>query len=194
MGGFSIWLADQLVVHNIPGHVYTLDNNPRIISDIARSYPSVSCLDCNVNSLAEALPYRTLSDMPHPWLIIEDCHVNTLAILEFFSRKTKKGDYFVIEDTYPEQYLIEGSDTEVGSPKDAIESFLKQNAEYFRVDSYYTDYFGVNAINENGYIVQMKRKPKDPESVRLKEQEPKKIKTKIKPTGKSFRITFDNEN
>ena len=41
-------------------------------------------------------------DMPHPWLIAEDCHVDAAVIMKaFLGAGMQSGDYILYEDTHP---------------------------------------------------------------------------------------------
>ena len=42
-----------------------------------------------------------LQSMPHPWIVIEDAHINLINVLEHFHKYMIPGDYFIIDDTAP---------------------------------------------------------------------------------------------
>ena len=83
-------------------------------------------------------------------MISEDCHVDLLAAMEHFHKYMQPGDYFVIEDTAPNSPLVSGQGLledleleEFGFKKlNLLNSFLEKYSEYYKVDTFYTDYFG----------------------------------------------------
>ena len=68
-----------------------------------------------------------LEIMPHPWLIIEDSHVNINGIVSHFEKGMVQGDYIIVEDTRSKK----GSEMVI--PKS------------LKVDQLYCDFFGRNA-------------------------------------------------
>jgi cephalosporin hydroxylase len=83
-----------------------------------------------------------LEDRPHPWLLIEDAHVNTLEVLKTLHPHLVAGDCVIVEDT---GFLLE--------KYRALERFMAQYGQHYRVDTRYTDLFGYNAtLSFNGYL------------------------------------------
>ena len=68
-----------------------------------------------------------IENYSHPWLIIEDAHVNINAIIAYFNLHMNNKDYMVIEDTRGR------AQTKLKIPNT------------LSVDTYYCDYFGRNA-------------------------------------------------
>ena len=93
-----------------------------------------------------------LSRLPHPWLIVEDCHVNLLGILEYFHNNgLQPGDYWIVEDTnkmVPEYWMSRWEDTselkQVEQKLDTIRDWLKDREDEYLVDTYYLDMYGYN--------------------------------------------------
>src|SRR5262249_39563717 len=81
-------------------------------------------------------------ERPHPWLLIEDAHRNTFAVLEQFHPYLRPGDYLIVEDT---AFLV---------PKyRQLERFIISHNDAYKVDTRYTDLFGYNGtFSFNGYI------------------------------------------
>ena len=82
-------------------------------------------------------------------MISEDCHVDVTGVMEHFHKYMCKGDYFVIEDTSPDTPLISGQGLlhdqydKWGARKlTLMKNFLKKYDEFYRIDTFYTDYFG----------------------------------------------------
>jgi len=68
-----------------------------------------------------------LEILPHPWLIIEDSHVNINGIVSHFEKSMVQGDYIIVEDTRSKK-----------GEAMVIPKSLK-------VDQLYCDFFGRNA-------------------------------------------------
>lgn len=124
-GGSAVWLGDLLVALGIEGHVYSMDLEPPSVT-----HERVTFLRGDSNAVAEALPDTWLQSLPHPWLVIEDAHVNIGGILAHLDRHLCTGDYVVIED--------ENAEHDLGL-------HLLAHPGRLRVDTFFTDYFGCNA-------------------------------------------------
>ena len=124
-GASAIWMADICKSYNLSTyyatHVYSMDIDPPDIP-----YNGVTFLRGNSEEIHNIFDVETL---PHPWLIIEDAHVNVNGVMEYFTKHMHEGDYMIIEDSRGEK----GSTLQVPS------SLL--------VDTYYCDYFGRNATS-----------------------------------------------
>ena len=115
------------------------------------------------NKIAETFPADFLKGLPHPWVIIEDSHVNVSGILEHFFVYMQTGDYFLVEDAIPEApsafgYGLLTWDYEPLGTKllEAVKCFLTKHEKECAVDSYFTDFFGYNGtFNWHGYIRRM---------------------------------------
>ena len=83
-------------------------------------------------------------------MISEDCHVDAIGVMEYFHKYMKEGDYFIIEDTSPDTPLISGQGLleEVsyqmwGRRKlTLLKEFLNRYDEFYRVDTFFTDFYG----------------------------------------------------
>jgi cephalosporin hydroxylase len=83
-----------------------------------------------------------LAELPRPWLVIEDSHANTFAVLSHFHPHLKSGDYLIVEDT---AFVLQAYR--------ALERFIAEHPDAYQVDRRYTDLFGYNAtFNFNGYL------------------------------------------
>jgi len=123
-GGTTLW-ADLQKISGIPPNVVSMDIDPPEFS-----HEGVTLIHGDSNCIEEALTDDLLSALPHPWLIIEDAHVNIDGVLEHFDRFMHPGDYIVIEDVEAESVL---------GP------FLLSRPGRYTVDTHYTDFFGHNA-------------------------------------------------
>jgi len=165
LGGSAVWFADMMKGLGHKCHVYTLEMLEHLIKPPAKIHPGVTCIIGDANNIQTLMPHDMLTQLPHPWLVIEDCHVNTFGSLEHFGKYMVSGDYFAVEDTsYLSEYYyalrMEAGETKEWEWSDvkhkALLKFLKKYKGTFKVDSFYTDLFGFNGTNAwDGYISKM---------------------------------------
>ena len=117
-GGSAIWMADLCKMYGINTKVISVDINPP-----DTSYEGVTF----VKGDSEKIETLNIENHSHPWLIIEDAHVNVNAIMAYFDVHMNKKDYMIIEDT-----------------RGRAQTRLKIPNTLF-IDTYYCDYFGRNA-------------------------------------------------
>lgn len=125
-GANALWLADHLRLFGIDGHVHSLDLTPPELQD-----ERVTFLRGDCRRIAEALPASSLERLPHPWLAIEDAHVNVAGVLTHLHAHLRAGDYLIVEDSMDK--------------RGDIAAFLRPAPDAYRVDTRYTDFFGRNA-------------------------------------------------
>lgn len=126
-GASAIWMADLIKSYSLDCAIYTMD-----ISKPSMEYDGVCFMEGDAYEIEAAFPDSTLNTLPHPWLVIEDAHVNVVNVANHFGSKMRKGDYLVIEDSRSKK------------EKDVSEWYAKEE-ENFLVDTLYTDFFGRNA-------------------------------------------------
>tara|TARA_Y100001937_G_scaffold119146_1_gene174437 strand:- start:1171 stop:1905 length:735 start_codon:yes stop_codon:yes gene_type:complete len=119
-GASSIWYRDMLNAHSLECVIKTYDLYKPI-----RTFETITYHQCDLNNLDDV----KLDDLPHPWLVIEDCHVNLNGILKHFDNSMISGDYFVIEDMSAKKEKV-------------VTEFLED--EKYLIDTRYTDFFGFN--------------------------------------------------
>ena len=124
-GASAIWMADICKSYKLSTyyttHVYSMDIDPPDVF-----YNGVTFIQGNSKEIHSIFDVETL---PHPWLIIEDAHVNVNGVMEYFSKHMYEGDYMIIEDS-----------------RSKMQSTLQVPPE-LKVDTYYCDYFGRNATS-----------------------------------------------
>jgi cephalosporin hydroxylase len=100
-GGSAVWLADCLEIFKIDGTVYSIDIDISMVDEEAKNDSRIQFLEGDANNLASVLPPEKLSELPHPWLILEDtAMVEVVPMLEYVHKYgLKSGDYIIIEDT-----------------------------------------------------------------------------------------------
>lgn len=129
------WLKDLTLLFNIESKIIGIDlNKPNEIID------NVEFIQGDIKNISDLLPASYLHELPRPWLIIEDAHVYTLNILNYFSKYLMPGDYLIIEDSINKQTILKTW-------------YKKIQPNHFVVDTYYTDFFGVNSTSAANSII-----------------------------------------
>ncbi|WP_088243535.1 O-methyltransferase [Calothrix rhizosoleniae] len=152
-GGSAIWLTDCLEIFKIEGTVYSVDIDLSMLDEKAKSDSRVNFVKGDGNNLGEVLPAEKLSQLPHPWLIIQDtAMVDVTGLLEYFHNNgLKSGDYLIIEDTNKWVWDSWGGgwenqeEMENGRQKMAkLRNWLMNHEDEYLVDTYYLDIYGYN--------------------------------------------------
>jgi cephalosporin hydroxylase len=126
MGTSAIWMGDLLEMFSIPGSIVSIDLRPPAVV-----HPKVRFVEGNCHQIETVFHDEYWRHAPHPWLVVEDAHENVLGVLRFFHTFLSAGDYLVVEDS-------------TLKPAE-LKTFLDGCPECYKVDSYYTDFFGRNA-------------------------------------------------
>ena len=172
-GGSALWLADIQESCVKDGKVVSLDIDLGNVDLRVRHDPRIEFIQGNSNYIEQALPIQKLKDFLHPILVIEDAHINTVGILDYFhDNLLKLGDYFIVEDTNIDynnacyKVLIEEFDHSYCNNKLEnlnnkivnLKSWLQSKDNAYLVDTKYVDPFGiVNATkNWNSVIKKVK--------------------------------------
>jgi cephalosporin hydroxylase len=140
-GGGALWLADMLAVFALESsRVYSFDFD---LGRIAVEDPRITFIQADSNHV-EGYDAELLDSLPHPWLFIEDAHVNVHGVLDFFDRFLGPEDYVIVEDTqWPEFYS-------------GLKRFLLERDGQYLVDTKYADLFGYNVTwHMNGFLRKM---------------------------------------
>lgn len=150
-GGSAIWLADQLSLHNSDGKVISVDIDIQKVDPKAKVYPNIRFLQGDSWKIADLFPETNLSNLPHPWLILEDAHVNLDGVLQHFHcNGLCSGDYVVVEDTNADLWKTwsdwpDSDYIKMASNKMVIlRNWLKKYPDIYLVDTLYQDLFGYN--------------------------------------------------
>ena len=99
LGASALWFADLAKGLDLDCHVYTVEKFETLVRPSVRTHPGVTCIFGDANNIREVMPADMLNGLPHPWLVVEDCHVNVMGLMEHFGKHMASGDYFAIEDT-----------------------------------------------------------------------------------------------
>ena len=126
-GASAIWMADLCQSYGLPTRVYSIDIDP-----ITLKHERVTFFQGNSEEIDSIFDVKNL---PHPWLIVEDAHVNVNNIMSYFEKHMDVADYLIIEDSW-------------GKPQTTL-----QVPNTLLVDAYYCDYFGLNATSAMNSIL-----------------------------------------
>ena len=121
-GASAEYMKDTTEAFGLDTTIYSFDIAPPATTDRIQFLYA----DCNDLDTFRGVDY---SKLPHPWLIVEDAHVNTLEVLKFFNTFLVSGDYLFVEDTETKQH--------------DLKTLMEGNGDLM-VDRKYVDYFGPN--------------------------------------------------
>jgi cephalosporin hydroxylase len=152
-GGSALWFADMLSLHGINPQIVSVDISPQAtIVD-----PRITFLQGDALSLGMVLTPELLSELPRPFLVIEDSahfYETTFAVLEFFDRYLQSGDYLVVEDGIVADLPGEQYAAYQSGPNRAVQDFLQTRGDRYEIDAALCDHFGYNyTYNPNGYLL-----------------------------------------
>ncbi|CDX14583.1 Cephalosporin hydroxylase family protein [Mesorhizobium sp. ORS 3324] len=130
-GGSGLWLADHVsMLCDKPGEVHSFDLHVNCVHENAKhpllTFHQVDLFD------ADSLDKILLARLPHPWLVIDDAHVQVFSIFAHLRKFMYKGDYYIIEDV------------PIYANREIIDGFQLIEESGFFIDTYYTDAFGIN--------------------------------------------------
>lgn len=144
-GGSALWFSDQRPEMRI----YSID----LLAPVAVA-PNVTFLQGDARNLGAVLPPELMKSIDRPLLVVEDSsHLagTTAAVLDFFDRWLRPGEYIVIEDGILTAMRV--ADTYDGGPLRAIHDFLSRTNGRYEIDRSLCDYFGTNVTwNVDGYL------------------------------------------
>ena len=151
-GGSAIWLADNLEIFGVEGSVYAIDIDLSLLDTKAKADPRVNFIEGDCNNLSAVLPKTILDKLHHPWLIIEDAHVNMLGVVEYFhNHGLTSGDYLIVEDTstFMWEYWSDNWDDQQENAKGRqkmsdLRSWLLEHEDEYLIDTHYQDMYGYN--------------------------------------------------
>ena len=130
-GGSGVWFADHTgILCREPGDVHSFDVHPKSVSKAAQ-HPRLHFHYVDITDV-KTLDTSLLERLPHPWLIVEDAHENTIGFVLFINKFMESGDYIVIEDV-PALATI-----------DIALGFKTLDEAGFLVDKNYCDAYGKN--------------------------------------------------
>lgn len=130
-----LWYKDIVKMFNINTRIVGIDlRKPNNLDD------DIHFIHGDIKNIPQLLPQALLDSFPKPWLIIEDAHAHTLDVISYVANSLTSGDYFIIEDSI--------------NKIDTIRIWANRiEEESFAIDTYYTDFFGVNATSAANSII-----------------------------------------
>jgi len=126
-GGGTLFLAHLCDLLG-KGRVIGLDISHQNVPDTVRKHPRISLVEGDACQNFEYVEKMISKD--ERVLVIEDSshtYENTLNILRLYTRLTKPGDYFIVEDSICHHGLVVGP---YPGPYEAIETFVTENKEF----------------------------------------------------------------
>lgn len=151
LGGSALLLRDITRMMSLTCEIISIDlKRP----PIASKTEGIKFIKGDAHDLNSIFLGKLLSQLPHPWLVIEDsAHTFNVctAVLEFCAKQLFPGEYLVMEDGVLDELGL--SEKYRGGPNRAIKKFLADFPGVFEIDKFYCDMFGQNAtFNPNGYL------------------------------------------
>lgn len=125
MGSSAVWMADLLKAFGIKSHIYSVD-----LKKVELEYDGVTFIRGDCLKIETVFPRELLETAPHPWIFIEDAHVNVYGVLTYFHQFFTAGDYVILEDS--------------GTKHEAIGKFQARHSGCYKLDARYIDFFGRN--------------------------------------------------
>lgn len=130
-GGSGLWLADHMsVLCENPGEVHSFDLHTKCIHESAK-HPLLTFHEIDLSQV-ETLDKGLLMRLAHPWLVIDDAHVQIFSTFSYLNHFLVSGDYYVIEDN------------PMRADKEIVDGLELVEKSGFLIDTYYTDAFGSN--------------------------------------------------
>ena len=130
-GGSAILFSDILKLYNNPAHVYSVD-----IIKPGIQYDGVTFIEGDIFAIDDFA--GLFENLPKPWLVIEDAHVNVDGVLRCMHNMLQTDDYLIVEDSSAKQKYLQ--------------DFMMMNGDYYRVDTRYIDFFGTNVTSAQNSV------------------------------------------
>jgi len=127
-GGSAIWLSDLTKSLNLTTKIYSYDKNKPNLEYSGITFEKIDFMN----------NFPNLEFQNERILVIEDAHANVEELLLHTDKFLKKGDYLVVEDS-----IIK---------VDEILGFLSKTKKSYKVDNFYTDFFGRNSSSARDSI------------------------------------------
>jgi cephalosporin hydroxylase len=134
-GGSALFYADHARMFGLNAKVITLDRSEKHVDEKVKKDEDIEFIAGDVERVVDLLPLDRLRSLPHPWLVIEDCHKHVPLIVGHLHPVMEEGDYLCIEDIplWPEGSIVVHQALRGVAPGSLV------------VDTFYTDMFGRNA-------------------------------------------------
>lgn len=164
-GSSAVFMADYMDLISKEYKIISFDYDLKQLHPDCQKDQRIQFVQADLYNEKEALNEELMS-LPHPWVVVEDCHVNSYNITNRLSKYMQVGDYYIIEDLSPHciaEYvdLMDPNarnykEWGLAKRKEVFEWFV-ENPDVFQVDTYYADYLGYNGTtNWDGFLRKMK--------------------------------------
>ena len=148
-GASALWLADSLALArryasadgDFAVHSFDVEGPPPGVD-----HPHVRFHLGNSSEPERTWPAEFLAALPHPWVVIDDAHVNVEGLAAHFLSHMVDGDYLYIEDCWNAR------------KRRTWLRFLLEHEDALVVDALYTDFFGVNVLSAADGVVRVSRR------------------------------------
>lgn len=163
-GGSALWLADIQSLSVPGGRVISIDIDLGHLNQTVKQDARIEFIQGDSNRIETLFPSEKIANLLHPILLIEDAHINTVGILDYFHENIfKAGDYFIVEDTNPdynqacyevwretleEQVCIDKLNN-LNNKLIHLTAWLKRKDQMYLVDTQYVDSFGIQNASKN---------------------------------------------
>lgn len=163
-GASALWLADIQSLSVEEGKVISIDIDFENIDQSVKNDDRIEFLQGDANKVEEIFPKEKISEILHPLLLIEDAHINTTGILDYFHNNIfELGDYFIVEDTnidynnacydiwrrtLDEKTCIEKLEN-LNNKIIKLTNWLKEKKDLYLIDTKYVDPFGIINASKN---------------------------------------------
>jgi cephalosporin hydroxylase len=156
-GGSALWFADTLRNFGIDCHIISIDLQPPSSLDI----PGVRFVKGDAQNLSGTLTDDWMNGLSRPFFVVEDADhraATTLAVLRFFDRWLRLGEYVIVEDgivddLYDRKQLAQLQ----GGPRRGVADFLRDRGDAYEIDTRLCDFYGTNVTwNVNGFLKRTK--------------------------------------
>ena len=130
-GASALWMEDMIKSLKMKTKIFSYDIANINIKDTEIIFKKID--------LTKQFPKITNEKIKK--LVIEDAHVNVLNVLINTDKILNKNDYLIIEDS--------------GNKINIINKFLSKSKNKYRVDTFYTDFFGKNTTSAINSILKV---------------------------------------
>jgi len=154
-GGGAVWFATQAQALGLDDcAVVTLDIQDSITDACKSDFGKLGVKFMQMDLYDSAGVQRAIADLPHPWLVSEDCHVDANVVMQALDDEMIKGDYIVYEDTHlctPDKSWMDAEDMDnyeygkfAGQKLDRVEEAMSERAAAWAIDASIQDLYGYN--------------------------------------------------
>ena len=134
LGASALFFLDNCKIFGLDTRIITIDKNSEDVNPRVFEEALIRFIQGDVKEVATLLPIAELASLPHPWLVVEDCHREIRLILAHVLPLMVSGDYLVIEDI----------GTSAGGGLEIHRAIETLPVGTILVDTFYTDMFGRN--------------------------------------------------